>query len=90
MKVPIKFRGYYTCDGVRKKKTIDFEKFLACTMIEPDTIEQLVGYDANGAEVYEGDVLTLEDGKQVSPEWEIVFRDNKGESYYAREEILKW
>ena len=58
--------------------------------VEPGSVAQLVGYDKNGAEVYTGDVLTLEDGKQVSPEWEIVFRDKKGESYYAREEILKW
>lgn len=30
--------------------------------VEPDTVTQLVGYDANGKEVYEGDILIDKNG----------------------------
>lgn len=97
MKVPIKFRGRRPLGewiygsyvkGEKYSYIIDTEH--GQCIVEPESVAQLIGYDKNGEEVYSGDVLTLEDGKQVSAEWEIVFRDNKGESYYAREEILKW
>lgn len=31
--------------------------------VEPDSVAQMVGYDSNGAEIYEGDTLTNTEGE---------------------------
>lgn len=59
--VPIKFRGYDTQDGVREMVTFTLDDLLAGSdeyeLIDPESVAQLVGYDANGEEVYEGDKI---------------------------------
>ena len=45
---PIKFRGKTFDDEIETLETIE---------VEPDSVAQLVGYDEDGNEVYEGDLL---------------------------------
>lgn len=58
---PIKFRGYDTQDGIREMVTFTLADLLAgpedYELVDPDTVAQLVGYDSNGKEVYEGDTV---------------------------------
>ena len=65
---PIKFRGrrldndnfvYGYFDRYHNKPCVD--GFL----VYPDSVARLVGYDANGAEVYEGDAMTTRDGVTI-------------------------
>lgn len=62
----IKFRGYDTRDGVREMVTFTLDELLAGTddyeLVDPDSVVQFIGYDADGAEVYEGDVIQKPDG----------------------------
>lgn len=55
----IKFRGYDTRDGVREMVTFTLDELLAGTdeyeLVDPDSVAQFTGYDADGKEVYEGD-----------------------------------
>ena len=37
---------------------------LALTFVEPESVAQLVGFDADGNEVYEGDELVLQNGAE--------------------------
>lgn len=59
MKRPIKFRGIDTADGVRETVTFTLNELLAVSdgyeLVDPDSVAQLVGYDCDGREVYEGD-----------------------------------
>lgn len=57
--IPIKFRGYDTQDGVREMVTFTLDDLLAGSdeyeLIDPESVAQLIGYDVNGEEIYEGD-----------------------------------
>lgn len=55
----IKFR-YRDADGKPYYKTINL----------PDDAAQLVGYDANGNEVYEGDIVVLI--HKSTPTWNLI------------------
>lgn len=66
MKVPIKFRaetldGYPVYGGIfiagRDVYIAENFRFIP---VKPKTLAQLVGYDADGNEVYEGDIVTLD------------------------------
>ena len=61
MKRPIKFRGRDTADGVRENVTFTLNELLAVfdeyELVDPDSVVQLVGYDCDGREVYEGDTI---------------------------------
>lgn len=65
----IKFRGYDTRDGVREMVTFTLDELLAGTdeyeLVDPDSVAQFIGYDADGAEVYEGDTVRHFTGELV-------------------------
>lgn len=44
--------------------------------VDPNSIEQLVGYDANGKEIYEGDVLIDERGQEHIARLESVVQQS--------------
>ena len=62
----IKFRGLNTADGSEGMTTFTLNELLATSedydLVDPDTVQQLVGYDQDGKEVYEGDVVVDERG----------------------------
>ena len=72
MKIPIKFRGKNIETGkMAYGYLVIYEKHHYTHWIitsglepnepvEPTSVAQLLGYDANGAEVYEGDILTMD------------------------------
>lgn len=71
MKRPIKFRGrdgygevfYGSFD--EDTCTIDCWDIAETVVVERDTVAQLVGYDKDGREVYEGDKVVSEYGDSV-------------------------
>lgn len=64
----IKFRGYDTADGVRENVTFSLNELLAVSdgyeLVDPDSVAQLVGFDCDGREVYEGDILVDTGGNE--------------------------
>ena len=70
MKRPIKFRGYDTQDGVREMVTFTLDELLSGTddyeLVDPDSIAQLVGYDKDGNELYEGDTFVVPCGTEIA------------------------
>jgi len=65
MKRPIKFRGRCIGNGtfVYGDLTHNFDDvYVNGWQVKPESVAQLVGYDANGNEVYEGDELISIDG----------------------------
>lgn len=70
---PIKFRGKNIWTGEMlfgdlvhdgDEILMQFVKEKTFVQVEPETVAQLVGYDADNAEVYEGDVLTDGEGHE--------------------------
>lgn len=84
MKRPIKFRGQdehgklvygeYAQNFMGGNPQICYfdENGWTCTEVDPDSIAQLVGYDKDGNEVYEGDKLALKNGTEITA---ILFGD---------------
>ncbi|MBE8950726.1 MAG: hypothetical protein SR3Q1_09045 [Quinella sp. 3Q1] len=72
MKKTIKFRGetmmgkQIYCEPFANSETFDFDEF--CDAVDFETIAQLVGVDADGAEVYEGDWLVDDFGNETQAE----------------------
>lgn len=72
MKRPIKFRGrneygefvYAELGEIMKTPNPDYLTFIPCEAyyVEKDSIAQLVGFDRDGNEVYEGDQLDWHNG----------------------------
>ena len=57
--------------------------------VDPESVAQLVEYDADGGEVYEGDVFYYnEQGRPVSAELAVILVDNLGHSYYFPKNVL--
>ena len=62
---PIKFRGCFPGGGMTaygdlihtKRGVFIFTESGGRMVVEPDSVAQLVGYDKNGKEVYEGDTV---------------------------------
>lgn len=77
---PIKFRGRYVKDYVGNEYIAEGEMIFGgfvmldgkphiiphdlALEVEPDSVAQLVGYDANGKEVYEGDAVLRYDSEE--------------------------
>lgn len=78
MERPIKFRGRRVDNGefvygdllhmTGERFGIIFDKRIAATEVAPETVTQLVGYDSNGREVYEGDKLANDQGDEFTAE----------------------
>ncbi|MBR4382872.1 MAG: hypothetical protein IKP64_04875, partial [Selenomonadaceae bacterium] len=60
MKRPIKFRGRDKNGKFRYGDFNDIDLGTIFADVDEDSIAQLVGYDANGKEIYEGDKVTSE------------------------------
>lgn len=65
MKLPIKFRGLSKYSG--KNVYGDFYHgkkivYVDLEPVDPESVKQLVGYDKDGREVYEGDALETDEG----------------------------
>lgn len=74
--------GFYCkrgIDGLHKILTFNkgFQGFIP-VVVDPDTVAQLVGYDKNGKEVYEGDTVVGEDGMQWNADWSYILISDDG------------
>lgn len=96
----IKFRGvdlktgeFVYGDFVHKVPMSSFngivDEFGVVHEIEPDSQKQLVGFDNQGREVYQGDVFYYSpEGRPISAELVVVLADNNGHSYYFDKNLL--
>lgn len=57
--------------------------------VEPESVAQLVGYDADGKEVYEGDVLVNDSGGEFQASFKSVITGLKNPCYCRYLENLK-
>lgn len=70
MKIPIKFRGRDAetgkmvygdyINGTMGPLINEHNWAMPARIVEPSSVAQLLGYDKNGDEVYEGDILTMD------------------------------
>ena len=65
MKRPIKFRGRGKNGKVIYGDFNDIDLGTIFAGVEDDCIDQLVGYDEDGKEVYEGDVIVDDNGNET-------------------------
>ena len=71
MKRPIKFRGVNARTGefvfgfyVEDVDGVNIVENGYAYLVEPESVAQLVGYDVDGNEIYEGDWLVLKNGTE--------------------------
>lgn len=78
---PIKFRGrdidsgeevFFDLEDILLDVAGGYSEYIGLHNIDPDTVAQLVGYDANGKEVYEGDTIAGENGYETV----VYYHDN--------------
>lgn len=70
---PIKFRGrdldsgeyvFFNLEDILLDVAGSYSEYVGLHNIDPDSVAQLVGYDANGKEVYEGDTVLRYDSEE--------------------------
>lgn len=57
--------------------------------VDPDSVAQLVGYDKDGREVYQGDVIEYRDGEPLSAELTPCLADKYRRTYFSSD-IIRW
>ena len=62
---------------------------LALTFVEPESVAQLVGYDKDGNEVYEGDKLVNENGDVFTAYLSPIMLTDEGLFHDIPHELLK-
>ena len=91
MKRPIKFRGlgidgetYFYGDLYQRRKEVGIHRLEDGGIFEvkPETVAQFVGYDKNGGEVYEGDILVDDEGDYHIARLECVAQNTDTAEYY--------
>ena len=91
--VPIKFRGVGLRDGKYRygwySPITPIGKFPAIldeegyySAVKADTVKQLVGYDAEGNEVYEGDELTDKFGHELTARIESIAENTNPRKFF--------
>lgn len=91
--IPIRFRGrdnlgYYSFGGFYKNEEMDCTYIITdenynygtldYSRVEPDSVAQLVGYDKNGRKVYEGDIVTDKNCRELTASLVAAGTDSKG------------
>ena len=95
----IKFRGkgtntgkwyygyYYEDNGISVILRVDGEN-LYHTKVIPDSVQQFIGYDKNGNEIYDGDLVIDSDGYEHFAN--LVTVNDDGDCYGIGETISDW
>ena len=100
--VPVKFRGIVLATGETIFGDLVHDEsftyignpsrnFFNICLVDPDSVAQLIGYDCNGNEIYEGDILINEKGT----EFQAVLKglsvgiDNRSYRRYLDDPIYK-
>ena len=69
MTIPIKFRGKRVNNGefiYGNLAHVHPEFYVGGREVDPDSVAQLVGYDCDGREVYEGDIIVVPCGTEYA------------------------